>query len=131
MWFDEKYKSGIMLENVSMLFLEDERKQFEEKLNEQNIGVLFLEKRSIQNSIFQAISIYINENLTGLFIAGLLAPATYDAIKTAFLYVIKKIKTWILKTKKETPVACLHFKTGEAEIIAPIPNDLTDEQFKI
>lgn len=62
---------------------------------------------------------------------GLLAPATYDAIKTAIFAVMRKIKSWFSKPKKDDALVCLKFKTSNTEIIAPIPDYLTDEQFKI
>lgn len=131
MWFDEEYKSGIMLENFSLLFPDDERVQIKKLLNEQSIGVLFVETRGVQASFIEAASIYINEHLTELILTGLIAPAAYDAIKIAISAVIGKIKSWFRPPKRDSPVVCLKFKTANAEIIAPIPDYLSNEQFKI
>lgn len=131
MWFDEEYESGMTLENLSMLFSQEERSQIKEKLHEQNIGVLFFEKRGVQASFFDAAAIYINAHLTELILTGLLAPAAYDVIKATVSAVIGKIKSWVSSVKKDRPVVCLRFTTAKSEIIAPIPDYLTDEQFKI
>lgn len=131
MFFDEKYENNIMLENISFLFSSEERDSIEKAFDEQEIGILFFEKRGIQNSIFDTAMIYINSNLTDLIIAGLLAPAAYDLLKNTILFVGRKISAFVHRAKKDEPVISLKMKSGDAEIIAPIPTNLSNEQFQI
>lgn len=131
MYFDEKYENNIMLENISMLFSNEERDSIVQAFDEQEIGVLFFEKRDIQNTVFDTVMIYINSNLTDLIIAGLLAPTAYDLLKKMILFVGRKISAFVFRTKKDEPAISLKMKSGDAEIIAPIPTNLSDEQFEM
>jgi len=131
MYFDEEYENNIMLENVSMLFSNEERDSIVQAFDEQEIGVLFFGKRGMQSSIFDTAMIYINSNLTDLIIAGLLAPAAYDLLKNTILFVGRKISAFVHRAKKDAPVISLKMKSGDAEIIAPIPTNLSNEQFQM
>lgn len=132
MWFDEKYSNSIAFRNVAYFISPDDRIELEEKLKKHGIGVSFFETRGIQASAYDFIFLYINQNLTELIIAGLLAPAAYDVIKTSILLIYKRIKnlshaTRSVRSKEITP--SIQLKAGNAEIIAPIPQNLSDEQF--
>lgn len=127
--FDDTYEDYIMVKNIFFVISSEERNTIASKLNENNIGIEFIETRGIENSIFDAFSIYINAHLTELIISGLLAPAAYDAIKKTIYFIVKGIGRFAFRSKKDGPEVCVKFKNERAEIIAPIPEYLNDIQF--
>lgn len=127
--FNSTYEDYIMVKNMSFVIGCEERNIITSKLNENNIGIEFIETRGIENSIFDAFSIYINAHLTELIITGLLAPAAYDAIKNSVILIVKSICRFTFRRKKDEPEVCIKFKTDKAEIIAPVPENLNDTQF--
>lgn len=129
MWHNNKYESGIVAENLSFGLSSAEIEEIERKLNEHEIGLLFIEKRGVQSSIFNTLYIYINAHLTELIVASLLAPAAYDAIKYTISFLIEKVKCFFRKADESKPIVSLKLNIGKAEIIAPIPSNLNDEQF--
>lgn len=129
MLFDSAYEDYIVVKNISFVISSEERSIITSRLNENNIGIEFIETRGIENSIFDAFSIYINAHLTELIISGLLAPAAYDAIKKAIYFIVKGMGRFAFRRKKEEPEVCIKFKNEKAEIIAPIPEYLNDIQF--
>jgi len=73
---------AIIIENLSFLLANDEREEITKRLNEQQIEMIFYEKRSTPiASLFDAINIYFSEPLTVAITSGLLSSAAYDAIK--------------------------------------------------
>jgi len=131
-----EYKSAIGVENFPFFMLDEfdeKRNELENLLKEHQIELVFIEKRSGPiASVFQAIPILINEHLTELIIAGLLFPAAYDAIKFTILRLVKGIRQGFFLASSGKTVdasAKLKMNVGNAEILAPIPSDLTDEQF--
>lgn len=131
MWFDENYVNGMAVKNFSRGFSNDEETKLHTLLNEQGIGLTFFEVRSIENSFFQNFCIYINEHLTELFITGIIAPAAYDAIKIVICLIVNRISACLHKTDKNEPLSSLRLKIGKADVIAPIPNNLNDNQFSM
>jgi len=132
MWHDEKYKSGITAENLSSGLSSNEMEEMERELNSYDIGLAFVETRAIRASAFESLFIFINEHLTELIITGLLAPTAYDIIKSTVLLITRKSKGFIMKSNRNEPKECsksLRLRVGEAEIIAPIPGGLSDDQF--
>jgi len=128
-----EYKSAIWVENFPFFMIDENRNELENLLKEHHIELIFIEKRSgAIASIFQAIPIFINEHLIELIIAGLLFPATYDAIKFTILRLVKGIRQGFFLASSGEKIdssAKLKMNVGSAEILAPIPSDLTDEQF--
>ena len=131
MHYDNKFESNISVVNVSYFIPLESRKELEQALSSHEIGLLFYEQRqnSIQASLFQTIIVYVNEHLTELLIYGILAPTAYDTLKKAIHFVAKSISGFIRKRDKDETDPSMKFKIGNAEVIAPIPSNLSDEQF--
>lgn len=129
MSYEPIFKNAIVVENISFCLSNDEKKKLEDTLNENHIDLFFYEQRSIQNSFFETLSIYFNKHLTELIVAGILVPATYEAIKFAVFKIVKGVNKFIRNAEKNKPITSLRLKTEKIEIIAPIPNNLNDKQF--
>ncbi len=124
-----------ILENDGFLLGKETEDEISLNLNSSEIGFICIEKRSgIQNSIFQGISIFINENLTALIVGGFITPLAYDSIK----YAVKAIAEKIIAKKvinfgivgvRRSPELVLKLKTKNGNIFAPIPTNLSDKQF--
>lgn len=127
----DKFESEISAVNVSYFMPNEKREELKKALSNHEINMLFREQRhdSVQASLFQTIVLYINEHLTELFICGLLAPAAYDIVKTTILYIAKSISKLIQKPGKDETYPSMKLNIGNAEIIAPIPTNLNEEQF--
>ena len=128
---DNRFESNIAVVNFSYFIPSVIRKELEEALNTHEIKLLFYDgkQNSIQMSLFQTVIIYINGHLTELFICGFLAPAAYDTLKKVILFVAKSISGFIRKLGKDETFPSMKMKVGNAEIIIPIPSNLSDEQF--
>ena len=132
---ENAYDSKIVLENGDRFLSLEERELIEIKLNNVEIEFACVEiNKGIQNSFLNGVEVFINENLTLLIVGGLFMPALYDALK----FVVKKIRKGLKKgsvrivtpNRAYIPPLILRFKTKKGELKAPIPNELTDVQFK-
>lgn len=130
MSFNEQYKNRLLIDNGSLFFSNNERDAITELFNEQEIDIIF-GNRNICNSIFNTIVIYFNHYLTNSIIEGIILPAAYDLLKNTILTIGSKISSSKIVSKKDEPVISLKMKLDDAELIAPIPNNLSDEQLQI
>ncbi|KTE90018.1 hypothetical protein AT727_08810 [Desulfitobacterium hafniense] len=124
---------GILLENGANYLTEDEFFELREKSKEQGMDLLAT-KNDGPKASFNDISIFISKNTTELIIAGLMMPVVYDTLKTVISFAIKKIKEKVKivqSGKIRAAKPCIKFQMLNCEIIAPIPLDLSDEQFSI
>ena len=125
---DEKYKFNICVENAPINPLE--RYTIKKILNEQGIGIAFLEYRGIMNSAFDSIPIFLNPEIISLLVSSMMTSAMYDSLKTALFILISKISSRLRRRKKQDSGAAFRFKVGNADIFADIPSGLNDIQFK-
>lgn len=125
---DERYKFNICVENAPINPLE--RYKIKKMLNEQGIGIVFLEYRGIMNSAFDAIPIFLNPEIISLLVSSMMTSAMYDSLKTALFILISKISSRLSRRKKQDSGAAFRFKVGNADIFADIPSGLNDIQFK-
>lgn len=125
----QNFENVIAADNLSLILSQEEKESIAAALNEQEIGLLFVEKRSMVQAVFQTVYLYINENLTELIIAGLIAPAAYDAIKSTVSRIVDRMRKRLKNPEREAAVVSLKLESGNVEITAPIPTTLTDEQF--
>ncbi|MTI58580.1 MAG: hypothetical protein FH762_01100 [Firmicutes bacterium] len=122
----------IILENAKEYLSDVEYKELDEHLSQNDIGLKSFQSHGPKASL-NDINIFISENITQLLIAGILMPVIYDVIKKSLKIVIYKIrdKVKIIQSGKiREAVPCLTFKTKNGEIKAPIPTDLSEEQFE-
>ena len=127
-----KAENIIVLENASDYLLDNEFMELNERLSRYDIHLEAFESHGPKASL-DDISIFISENITELMIAGLLMPTIYDIIKSSMKIIVFKIKgkVKILQSGKiREAVPCIQFKTRNGEIRAPIPYNLTEEQFE-
>ncbi|MFL2101344.1 hypothetical protein [Desemzia sp. FAM 24101] len=130
---DKLDRKGLIIINGSMCFTDIEREELQQVFELNNMNILFLEQRGIQNSIFDGIEIILNNNLFNLVAGGLLMPAAYDALKKGLVFVIKKIKysnAKILRANKdlEQTNIVIKIKTDNGEIIASINRELSEKE---
>lgn len=125
---DERYKLNICVENTPIS--PRERQEIEKILNEQGIGIIFLEYRGIMNSVFDAIPIFLNPEIISLLVSSMMTSAMYDSLKTALFILISKISSRLNRKNKQDSGAAFRFKVGNADIFADIPSGLNDIQFK-
>lgn len=124
-------RSAILLENGESYLSNDDVKYIESLLQASNINLVLLNSGSVKQS-FTDLIVYISNNLTELLISGLLLPIAYDALKRVFKFILKRIKenAKIITTNGIRDVQpSIIFKHKNTEIIAPLPNNLSDEQF--
>lgn len=129
---NEKTNNIIVFQNVKQFITSEERQQLKAGLSRENLEINFFENHTPQASVFDGIFLYINQNLTQLIVTGLLAPMTYDLIKSSVLFVFKRIcKSFHVVTAKglQKVKPSIQLKCGNAEIIAIIPDDLSNDQF--
>lgn len=123
---------GIGLENASIYLSDNELMELDKNLLQYDIHLIPFENHGAKASL-NDINVFISENITELMIAGLLMPAIYDTIKSTMKIIIYKIKekVRILKSGNiREAVPCLRFKTKNGEISAPIPSNLSEDQFE-
>jgi hypothetical protein len=130
MKYDKHFDCNIIVKNTSCIIPSEQRIEFEEALKRYEIGLLFHEERYLQ-ALFSTVCFYINAHLTELFICGLLAPAAYDVFKSTIFAISKRIMSFLKNHKNKEENPGIQLKIGKAEIIVPIPNNLSDEQFSI
>ncbi len=132
MFGDDEFESRLIAVNASFLMPPEEQKHLEKELNAHEIGLLFDEQRGVQASIFDTIVIYVNTHLTELLVCGLLLPAAYDLVKKVILCIGKYTASHFKKrSRKPDEYPSMRMNIGKAEIIAPIPSDLSNEQFSV
>lgn len=127
-----KAENIIVLENASVYLSDNEFIELDEQLSQYDINLKAFESHAPKATLHD-INVFISENITELMIAGLLMPAIYDIIKSSMKIIIFKIrgKVKILQSGKiREAVPCLQFKTKNGEISAPIPSNLSEEQFE-
>lgn len=124
---DEKYELNICVKNAPIS--PRERQEVERILNEQGIGIVFLEYRGIMNSVFDAIPIYLNPEIVNLLVTNMMTSAMYDALKTSLFYMVSKITSRLNRNDKKSSGAAFRMKIGNIEINADIPTFLGNEQF--
>lgn len=124
---DEKYELNICVKNAPIS--PRERQEVERILNEQGIGIVFLEYRGIVNSLFDAIPIYLNPEIVNLLVTSMMTSAMYDALKTSLFYMVSKITSRLNRNDKKSSGAAFRMKIGNIEINADIPTFLGNEQF--
>jgi hypothetical protein len=126
-------RHGIILENGANYLTEDEYFELRKKFKEQGMDLLATKSDGPKAS-FNDISIFISQNTTELIIAGLMMPVVYDTLKTVISFAIRKIKEKVKIVQSgqiRAAQPCIKFQMSNCDIIAPIPSDLTDEQFSI
>lgn len=124
---------GILLENGANYLTEKEFSELHEKFKEQGMDLLATKSNGPKASL-NDINIFISQNTTELIIAGLMMPMVYDTLKAVISLVIRKIKEKVKILQSgliRAAQPCIKFQMSNCEIIAPIPSDLTDEQFSI
>lgn len=122
----------IILENGMAYLSNDEFTALNVLLAQNSINLSYFQNPGPKASL-NDINIFISQNITELMTAGILLPAVYDVIKAALKTIVYKIKgkVKILQSGKvREAVPCLTFKTVNGEIKAPIPTDLTEDQFE-
>lgn len=127
-----KAENIIVLENASVYLSDNEFMELYEQLSQYDIYLKSFESHAPKASLYD-INVFISENITELMIAGLFMPTIYDIIKSSMKVVIFKIrgKVKILQSGKiREAVPCFQFKTKNGEISAPIPSNLSEEQFE-
>lgn len=127
-----KAENIIVLENASVYLSDNEFLELYEQLSQYDIHLKSFESHAPKASL-NDINVFISENITELMIAGLFMPTIYDIIKSSMKIIIFKIrgKVKILQAGKiREVVPCLQFKTKNGEISAPIPSNLSEEQFE-
>lgn len=128
-------ENAIFVEEFHFVIPQDEQNEIKKLLSTHKINVVFSEKKKEPTaSLFNAISIYINEHLIELIVAGIILPSAYNAIKFFILRLLKHLKKiTVINSAGEQKEASMNFKfkIEETEIIAPIPKGLNDEQFSI
>lgn len=127
-----KAENIIVLENASVYLSDNEFVELYEQLSQYDIHLKSFESHTPKASL-NDINVFISENITELIIAGLFMPTIYDIIKSSMKIIIFKIrgKVKILQAGKiREAVPCLQFKTKNGEISAPIPSNLSEEQFE-
>lgn len=127
-----KDENIIVLENASIYLSGAEFMELDEQLSQYDIHLKAFENHGPKGSLHD-INVFISENITELMIAGLLMPAIYDTIKSSMKIVIYKIrgKVKILQSGKiREAIPCLELKTKNGQISAPIPLNLSEEQFE-
>lgn len=127
-----KAENIIVLENASVYLSDNEFMELYEQLSQYDIHLKSYESH-VPKAALNDINVFISENITELMIAGLFMPTIYDIIKSSMKIIIFKIrgKVKILQAGKiREAVPCLQFKTKNGEISAPIPSNLSEEQFE-
>ncbi|NOW89762.1 hypothetical protein BCD91_001785 [Clostridium beijerinckii] len=127
-----KAENIIVLENASDYLSDNEFMELYEQLSQYDIHLKSFESHA-PKAFLNDITVYISENITELMIAGLFMPTIYDIIKSSMKIIIFKIrgKVKIVQAGKiREAVPCFNFKTKNGEIIAPIPSNLSEEQFE-
>ncbi|HZK55217.1 MAG TPA: hypothetical protein VFC84_13605 [Desulfosporosinus sp.] len=129
------YDAELVLENGALFLSPEDRRSIEDILSKVDIGFGCIELRNgPKASLFHGIAVFINENLTSLFVGRLLMPGAYDAIKFAFKKIVDGIKNGsariVSANKISMPECILKFVTKKGHLEVPIPNNLTDEQFE-
>ncbi|MBN7773553.1 hypothetical protein [Clostridium aminobutyricum] len=110
---------------------QDELTNIQSELNKYDITLIATDDHAPQAS-FNDICIFISQNTTELIVSGLMMPVAYDVLVKSIKFVIQKIKEKVKilqggQVREAQP--SIHFKTENSELIAPIPQNLTDEQF--
>ena len=127
-------ESIMFVEELYFVIPPDEQDEIKKMLNIHKINLVFFEKRKEPvASLFDAISIYLNEHLVSLIVAGIM-PVVYDAIKSSVLCLLKHIKKLVVVSgsgKHKEASLKFNFRIGNIEINAPIPKELSDDQFSI
>ena len=121
----------ILLENGAKYLAETELNDLTNKLKKSNIELKTMRIDGPKNSL-NDISIFIGGHITELIITGLLIPTAYDVLKSSLKFIVYKIKENVKiiqsgKVREAQP--CIQFKTCNGEIIAPIPQNLSESQF--
>ncbi|WP_097005209.1 hypothetical protein [Lacrimispora amygdalina] len=127
MVYDDKYKLSIATENAPLR--PSEQQEIRLMLSRHDIGIAFLEHRSIINSVLDSIPIFLNPDITNLLISGLMMPAVYDALKKCLLYMVAKISVRKNITEEKESGVAFRLNIDNADIYAPIPAGLSDKQF--
>lgn len=123
--------SIIVLENGKEYLDNKEFVDLSDTLKEYDITLESYGKSGIMNSLYD-ICIYFNEHITELLITGVLIPTAYDAIKSSIKFIVFRIKSKvkiIQSDKVRSAQPSFRFKTSNGEVIAPIPHNLSEEQF--
>lgn len=126
----------IFLENGVNYLSEEELRNLTNCLKEINIEVKVSkeEENVIKHSFFSDVVIYVNANLTELFVTGMLSPTSFEILKASFLLLYKRIvkRVRVLhngNVRESRPV--FKYKTEKGEVSVQIPNDLNDIQFEL
>jgi len=119
--------------NLGLSMTDEERRELEIALEKHEIKMIFLERRhGAIASIFTSLPIFLSEELVISIMHGVIGAAAYDTIKFAISKLMGCVKNFSFLTGDEKQIEAtvsLDFKIGNAEIKAPIPENLSDEQF--
>jgi hypothetical protein len=133
---DMKYEDGIFVENIHLPMSNEEKNKMFNLLDKQHIEIICRENKNAVNAcLFDAVTVFFNEPLTRKILADLLTMAAYDAIKFAISCFLNNLKHFTLLRhsgkyglEKKSAQLNVRLKTGNCEMNALIPNNLTHEQ---
>lgn len=122
---------AILLENGAKYLSETELNDLTNKLKKINIELKTMSNDSPKMSL-NDISVFVGGHITELIITGLIIPTAYDVLKSSLKFIVYKIKENVKilqsgKVREAQP--CIQFKTCNGEVIAPMPQNLSESQF--
>ncbi len=125
-----KYGEIFLPEGINYLS-QHELTNMQSELSRYGINLIATDDHTPKASL-NDICIFISQNITELIVSGLMMPVAYDVFVKSIKFIIQKIKEKVKilqggQVREAQP--SIHFRTENSELIAPIPKDLTDEQF--